>query len=83
MCTVRVFLRRERHNHRRLLWKLCGHALKCLLIAPAGSLGVGTEADIAVFKLEDVDAQLEDPLGQLRHVTTRLRCATSAIAVSV
>ena len=31
------------------------------------------EADIAVFKLEEVDAELEDPLGQLRHISTRLR----------
>ena len=29
-------------------------------------------ADIAAFKLEDVDAMLEDSIGQLRHCTRRL-----------
>lgn len=48
-----------------------------MTVAAVGSLGVGVEADIAVFKLEDVNVQLEDPLGQLRHVTTRLRCVLS------
>ena len=42
-----------------------------------GSLGVGAEADIAVFRLESVDEELEDPLGQLRHVSTRLRCVAN------
>lgn len=40
-----------------------------------GSLSVGAEADISCFILEEVDVQLEDPLGQLRHVSERLRPA--------
>jgi formylmethanofuran dehydrogenase subunit A len=54
--------------------KICAFCVRSQLRDCTGSLGVGAEADIAVFNLEDVDVQLEDPLGQLRHVTTRLRC---------
>ncbi|HET6961524.1 MAG TPA: amidohydrolase family protein, partial [Terriglobia bacterium] len=37
-----------------------------------GTLGVGREADIAVFSVEDVDMALEDCQSQLRRITTRL-----------
>ena len=38
-----------------------------------GSLGVGREADVAVFSLEDVDVLLEDCQGQKRPVAQRLK----------
>ena len=38
-----------------------------------GSLGVGREAAVAVFSLEDVDVLLEDCQGQKRPVTQRLK----------
>ena len=38
-----------------------------------GTLGVGREADVAVFSLEDVDVLLEDCQGQQRPVAQRLK----------
>ncbi|MBM3803060.1 MAG: amidohydrolase family protein [Acidimicrobiia bacterium] len=51
--------------------------VRCTTVAPAkaigweeriGTLGVGREADVAVFALEDVDLELEDCQSQMRRI---------------